>query len=167
MNKEHLKDIRLNADNKYEYMGDVYKWEADQSDIRKLVALSAAAFVLEIVAGCIPDSGTDKRPVLMIPFAIALIMSIILIFRVGSLFFYKKKGAKTHIKKKIENWMPASSFFVGVNSIIIVIASFFYENVSLIFILCQMVASVTSFGAFFLVKRIVWKKNSKKGEKNN
>lgn len=167
MDKKHLKDIRLNSENKYEYMGDVFTWESTPKNIVLLCVFSAVCFLAEVAAGLVPDSGADGRPWIMIPFIIAMIMSVILVWRVGSLFFVKKKGAKAFIKNKIENWLPASSFLVGLNGAICVIASLIIGKVSWLFLVCQILAFVSGVGAKILVKKIVWKKILKKGEENN
>ena len=167
MNKEHLKDIRLNSENKYEYMGEVFTWDSTPRDFILLCIFSASAFLSEVAAGLIPESGADGQPWIMIPFIIAMIMSVILVWRVGSLFFVKKKGAKAFIKKKIENWLPASSFLVGLNGAICVIASLVIGKVSWLFLVCQILGFISGVGAKILVKKIVWKKIFKKGEENN
>ncbi len=158
MDKEHLKDIRLNAENKYEYMGEVFTWDSIPRDFILLCVFSAVALLSEVTAGLIPESGADGQPWIMIPFIIAMIMSVILVWRVGSLFFVKKKGAKAFIKKKIENWLPASSFLVGLNGAICVIASLVIGKVSWLFLVCQILGFISGVGAKILANKIVWKK---------
>ena len=158
MNKDHLKDVRLNADNKYEYMGDTYVWEGSTRDVRLLFLSVGIAAVCEIGAGCIPHSGTDGHPWVMIPFLVALIMSLILVWRAASMLWGRKRGIKEYIKNQIDNWFQASSFFVGVGGIACVIASIITGGVNGIFLWCQLMASAAGISAYVLYKRITWQK---------
>ena len=158
MNKDHLKDVRLNADNKYEYMGDTYKWSMELRDERFLFLSVVLAVTCEIASGCIPDAGYDGHPGLMIPFLVAIIMSVILTWRAGMLLWCRNRGAKEYVQKQIDNWFPASSFFVGVGGIWCVVAAIVMGQVNGAFVWCQLMASAAGISAYILYKRLTWTK---------
>ncbi|MBP5265715.1 MAG: hypothetical protein J6Z06_02695, partial [Lachnospiraceae bacterium] len=62
MKKDHLKDVRLNANNQYEYMGEIYTWEMDKNICRRMVLSVVVGAAFEIVCGFIPNSGADGHP---------------------------------------------------------------------------------------------------------
>ncbi|MCR5000034.1 MAG: hypothetical protein K6A05_09365 [Lachnospiraceae bacterium] len=166
MDKKHLNDVRLNADNKYEYMGDYYKWSSVDASEKRLVLSVAVGVVFEVICGILPNTGADGHPWIMIPFMFAMIMAFILAWRMGQLFLYKKK-CKEYQKKHIENWFPASSFFLGFNGAFTAIASIVSGGVVSFYPWLQFMASAGGFAAYLLYKRIVWEKIPKSDVENN
>ena len=165
MKKDHLKDVRLNANNQYEYMGEIYTWEMDVHLRRRMVLSVIVGAAFEIVCGFIPNSGADGHPWVMIPFTIATIMAIILAWRLAELYVYKK-GIKAYTKKQIENWYPAAAFFLGVGGVGSAIAAAVVHGSGL-FVWCELMASAGGFSSYILFKALQWKKVSATSDENN
>ncbi|MCR5640608.1 MAG: hypothetical protein K6G04_04560 [Lachnospiraceae bacterium] len=166
MNKDHLKDVRLNSDYKYQYMGDYYTWELPEGVSRRMLLAVGGGVLFEIICGCIPNSGADGHPWVMIPFIVAMIMAVVLLWRTIQLYAFRK-GMKEYQKKQIENWFPAASFFLGIGSVAAAIAAMVSGGVASMFPWCQFMAGAGGFSAYQLFKIITWKKVSSTSDENN
>ncbi len=72
----YLDDYQKNDKGEYEYKGDRYRWIADEDTLKKLRIwlriISAAAFALEIAAGCIPAPGVGYTVYIILPYVISI-----------------------------------------------------------------------------------------------
>lgn len=160
MRKDFLKDVRLNANNKYEYMGGLFTWSADKSVVIRLYASVLIGVVFEVISGCLPASGANGHPWILIPLAIAMIMAAILAWRTLQLVLYREV-MKEFQRQTIENWFPASSFFLTVGAVVSAVASIVTDGFVSLYPWCQLLAAAGGAYAYILFKAITWEKVSK------
>lgn len=84
--RAYLEDFKPNAAGEYIYYGTHYAWCGGRKrPLRRLWLLSAAGFCASLVNGCIPGTGMDGRPYVVLPYVAALIGSFSQLWAVGRL----------------------------------------------------------------------------------
>ena len=100
----YLDDFKLNeAGSSYEYRGSYMRCSLPEESFRREAAkpavCAAVSFVLLILAGCMPKTGMEERPLILLPYALALIASAVCVYR--SLKIVRSGGAlRTYEYKK-------------------------------------------------------------------
>jgi len=84
--RAYLEDFKPNAAGEYIYYGAHYAWGGGRKrTLARLWLLSAASFCVSLANGCIPGTGMDGRPYVVLPYVAALIGAFSQLWAVGRL----------------------------------------------------------------------------------
>ncbi|MCR5453027.1 MAG: hypothetical protein K6F00_10395 [Lachnospiraceae bacterium] len=152
--KDRLEDIKLDeSELHYTYQGGYYVWAEDEKSLVKyrttLFAYLTVPVILFLICGFLPNSGMDGVPLLIIPFAIAFVIYILMWYKTVRFFAAGDKIRKYVFEETAGRFSMYGQFAVIVSGlgcmaipILIIMKSFVWVMPGSILYLLTMISSV-------------------------
>ena len=103
---EKLSNFRMDSSGNYTYIGSYVTWQKSEEEYKALMSKKAAYilafFGLQAGLGCVPKSGMDGNPFVILPYVASFVLSLVMLYT----FFVTVKSGKKKRVYEYEETVP-------------------------------------------------------------